>query len=129
VEVPSGDTSVLYGVGAQLGGDQGQRLVDAAVVGVAPGVQTLRDEEPGEAGGTRGRGETMANSVRGTGPEATSRCRWGEGLCMPSAWRRRPACHQQRRLYGSALYMGRGAGVGLEREVSTLRTGNAVVRS
>ncbi len=57
VEVPAGDASVLDGVGAQLGGDQGQGLVDVAVVGVAPGVRTLRDEQSGEAGAARGGGE------------------------------------------------------------------------
>lgn len=69
VEVPAGHPPVPYGVGAQLGGDQGQRLVDVAVVGVAPGVQAVRDEEPGEAGAPRGGGEGHGElgGRRGTG--------------------------------------------------------------
>ncbi|GAA3292873.1 hypothetical protein GCM10020295_13270 [Streptomyces cinereospinus] len=105
MEVPAGHPPVPYGVGAQLGGDQRQPLVDVAVVGVAPGVQAVRDEQPGQAGARGVEVKDMANSVASVGP--------GGGKseeCMGSALRPCPARHQQGSFYGGVLYDREGAG-------------------
>lgn len=49
-EVASRDVAVLHGVGAELAGDERERVVGGRAVGVAPGVQPFADQEPGEAG-------------------------------------------------------------------------------
>lgn len=107
-----------HGVRAQLGGDQRQRLVDLTVVGVAPGAQAGRDEQPRQPGAPWGRGERhrALAGPRGAGGGES-------GVCMRPAWRPGRACHQERRLYGRALCTaarcarppGRGGGVARER--------------
>ncbi|CAL9373198.1 hypothetical protein SUDANB146_00902 [Streptomyces sp. enrichment culture] len=107
-----------HGVRAQLGGDQRQRLVDLTVVGVAPGAQAVRDEQPRQPGSPWGRGERhrALAGPRGAGGGES-------GVCMRPTWRPGRACHQERRLYGRALCTaarcarppGRGGGVARER--------------
>ena len=75
VEVPAGHASVLYGVCAQLGGDQRQCLVDVAGVG---GPQESRQCATNSRARRAPRGvevKTIANSVEGMGRRESSRGR------------------------------------------------------
>lgn len=67
VEVPTGDVAVAYGVGGELRGDEGERLVDRACVGVTPGVQPVRDEPAGKTRTSGRRGEAHGELVFGRG--------------------------------------------------------------
>lgn len=48
VEVPAGDVAVAHGVRGELGGDEGDCVVDGGVVRVPPVVEAVRNETAGE---------------------------------------------------------------------------------
>lgn len=58
-EVPSGDAPVEDGVRGEFGDDQDGGVVRLGAVRVAPLGELVRGEQPGEAGTTSSRGETL----------------------------------------------------------------------
>lgn len=65
MEVPAGDMAVAYGVRGELGGEEGDGVVGGRVVGMAPLVETVRDEAPGESCAAWGGSETHVELLGG----------------------------------------------------------------